>query len=298
MKKHRITFTVIALMSACATLSMIDITASAKAVSIPSSLRGTWYHYDSSYGSYEKFHATKYHLKISWINGTSSYSGVKFPGYANGHAEMYVSKTPKGYYKIGAYASDDENFFKRVTHKGHTAIKQPWHEIPDTGTYVNYWYKTKAIAKHPSVKYQTSKFNGYYYDRYTPAYLQADEGPQKLYTSASDANSKSGHYITVKSIYKKYYAKWDSENSDVIKIRVNGKTYYQKDNSGFQSFNSWKDGNRISSPYSPTSRSKIVMRHGDKYSKAKYWDKVEHYKTGVLILKSWKLTNSGWVKDR
>lgn len=298
MKKHIFAFIGLLTLSTGFALGFTDSTASAKAVKVPSSLRGTWYHYDPSYGSYEKLTATTYHFKISGINGTSSYSGVKFPSYANGHADMYVSKTPKGYYRIGKYGTDDEGMWKRVNHKGHPAIKQPWHEIPDTGTYVDYWYKTKAIAKHPSVKYKASKFNGYYYDKYTPAYLQADEGPQKLYTSASDANSKSGHYITVKSIYKKYYAKWDSESNDVIRIRVNGKTYYQKDNSGFQSFNSWKDGNRISSPYSPTSRSKIVMRHGDKYSKSKYWDKVEHYKTGVLILKSWKFTNSGWVKDR
>ncbi|MFC6179751.1 hypothetical protein [Lactiplantibacillus daowaiensis] len=53
-----------------------------------------------------------------------------------------------------------------------------------------YWYKTKKIAKHPSITYHFSKFNGYYYDHYTPAYLQANADPQKLYTTPAGAIAK------------------------------------------------------------------------------------------------------------
>lgn len=299
MKKHRLIFATIVLFTTGITLTTTGTYASAhlRAVKTPSSLRGTWYHYDSDYGGYEKFHATKYHLKISGLYGTSSYSGVKFPSYASGHADMYVHRTPKGYYDIGKYGTDDVGTYKRVSHKGHATIKQVWHDLPDTGAHVNYWYKSKSIARHPSARYKTSKFNGYYYNRYTPAYLQADEGPQRLYTSASNANSNSGHYITIKSIYKKYSAKWDSEDDDILRVRVNGKTYYQKDNASLQSFNSWKDGKVIYSPYSPHSKPKIVIRHGDKYSKAKYWDKVKYYKDGTLTTDSYTLTNGKWHKD-
>lgn len=296
MKKHRLIFALLATVSFAIVVALPQ-DASAKTVKTPSSLRGNWYHYDSDYGQYAKLHVTKYHFKIYGIQGKSSYSGVKFPSYANGHADMYVSRTPKGYYKVGKYGTDDEGLWKRVAHKGHAALKQPWHEIPNTGTHVDYWYKTKKIAKHPSIKYKVSKFNGFYYDSYTPAYLQADEGPQKLYSSASDAKNKSGHHIMVKSIYKKYSAKWDNESNQILRVRVNGTTYYQKDNGGFQSFNSWKDGKVINSPYSPHSSSKIVMRHGDKYGKANYWDKIKHYRDGSLVTKSWRLKNGSWIKD-
>jgi len=295
MKKHRFIFTVLAITS-FASVMVFPQTASAKAVKTPSSLRGTWYHYDSDSASYEKIHATKYHFKIFGVYGTSNYSGVKFPSYASGHADMFVHKTAKGYYQIGKYGTDDVSMWKRVTHKDHTTLKQPWHEIPDTGTYVDYWYKTKATARQPNVSYKVAKTNGFYFEKYSPAYLQADYGPQKLYTSAKNAQNKRGSHITVKSIYKKYSARWDNGNkSDVLRVRLNSKTYYIDVDGEFQPYNSWKDGKTINSPYSPHSNSKIVIRHGDKFGKANYWDKVVHYRSGTLATNSWKLKNGGWV---
>lgn len=300
MKNH--TFMAIGLITLSTVITICSITtpASAKAVKMPASLRGTWYHYDSSYDSYDKFHATKYHLTISRINGNSSYSGVKFPAYAGGNADLSVHKTTKGYYRIGKYGTDDDGLFKRVTHRGHITLKNPWHEIPDTGTHVDYWYKTKAIAKSPSAKYKMAKVNAFYFNKYTPAYLQADSGPQKAYGSSKDAKGKSGRYITIKSIYKAYSARWDDgNNNDVLRIKVNGKIHYLNLKEGeLQAYNSWKDGKIINSPYSPSSKSKIVMKHGTKYSNAKYWDKVIHYKNGLLVTDSWKLHSNGkWVKN-
>jgi len=158
MKKSRLIFVSIALFTIGIVLTTTgaDVSAHTRAVKVPASLRGTWYHYD---GSYSKIRATKYHFKTSGSNGRSSFSGVKFPKYASGHADMFVHRTPKGYYNLGKYGTDDVGTFKKVTHKGHAAIKQVWHDLPDTGANVNYWYKTKRIARHPSPKYKT--FHGY-----------------------------------------------------------------------------------------------------------------------------------------
>lgn len=300
MKKHMLIAVCLSALSTTIAVYSTNVSAGAKAVKMPSSLRGTWYHYDPSYDSYAKFHATKYHLTISDVNGISSYSGVKFPAYASGHPVLSVRKTPKGYYKISKYATDDERFFKRVTHKGHIALKEPWHEIPDTGTYVDYWYKTKAAAKSPSTRYKVAKANAFYFSKYTPAYLQADSGSQKAYTSSKNAEKKVGRFIILRSIYKKYSARWDDgNNNDVLRVKTNGKVYYLNLKKGqFQAYNSWKDGKVINSPYSPNSKAKIVMKHGTQYSNAKYWDKVIHYKNGLLVTDSWKRHSDGqWVKD-
>lgn len=294
MRKHIFTFIGLLTLSTGFALGLTNTTASAKAVKVPTSLRGTWYHYDPSYG-YSKVKMTKYHFHLTDDGGGSiKMSGVKYPKYAQGHAEMSIYRSKKGYYTIGKYASDQWPSWKRVNHKGHAALRCLTFMGPGYST--DYWYKTKAIAKHPTVKYKIAKFNGFYYTKYTPAYLQLDEGPQKLYKSADAAKNKTGHYVTVKSIYKKYSARWDSEDNDILRIRVNDTIYYYKDNGGFQSFNTWRDKKFIESPYSPTSKSKIVLRHGDSVSKATRWSKEIPTKDGIESLDIWSFSNGKWTK--
>lgn len=158
------------------------------------------------------------------------------------------------------------------------------------------WFKL-GIHKSALQGMKVAKTNDFFYKKYTPAYLQADYGPQKLYTSSENAQKKRGAHITVKSIYKKYYARWDDgNNSNVLRIRLNSETYYINGNGEFQPYNSWKYRKIINSPYSPHSSSKIVLRHGDKYEKINYWDKVVPYHKGTLVTKSWRFRNDKWVK--
>lgn len=260
---------------------------------VPSSLRGNWYSYDYGIG-YSKLHATKY----TFISDNMALYGNKFPKYAMGHSQMFVYKNSKGYYNIGKYASDEWPYWKRVTHNGHAAIRQITYMLP--GYITTYWYKSKSIAKHPRMHYTTVNYNGFYFDKYVPAYLQVGEGSQKLYTSSSNAQKKKGKYIKVNSIYRKYYAKWDNgEKNNVLRIRVNSKTYYMNANGAFQPYNSWREDGHIYSPYSPSSISKIVIRHGDKYTTARYWEKSKDYnlKGDIFITDSWKQKNGGWIKD-
>ena len=63
MKKHIFAFIGLLALSTGFAFGITDSTVSAKAVKVPSSLRGTWYHYDPSYDSYEKLTATTYHFK-------------------------------------------------------------------------------------------------------------------------------------------------------------------------------------------------------------------------------------------
>ncbi|MFC6179752.1 hypothetical protein [Lactiplantibacillus daowaiensis] len=91
-------------------------TASAKTyTTVPTSLRGTWYHYDSDYGTYNKLKATKYHFdtKDGFTGSWYRISGAKFPSYAMGHSQLVVKQTPKNYYVVARYATDSYPYWKK-----------------------------------------------------------------------------------------------------------------------------------------------------------------------------------------
>lgn len=132
-------FTGIASLSIFSIANTIDAGAK-KYVKTPTSLRGTWWINDS--GVYQELQITKYHFHIKgtiYSDGISLY-GNKFPGYAQGHAQLYIRKNSKGYYYIGAYASDEWSYWKRVKHSGRTAIRQ-YTNLPPNEYAVSYWYK-------------------------------------------------------------------------------------------------------------------------------------------------------------
>lgn len=131
--------------------------ASAKTyTTVPSSLRGNWYHYDAGFG-YSKVHATKYHFNMkspydSWIR----MYGNKFPSYAMGNSQMFVYKNSNGYYNISKYATDQWPYWKRVNHKGRVALKQLTFLGPGYAT--EYYYQTPKIAKHPSLRHSLNYY--------------------------------------------------------------------------------------------------------------------------------------------
>ncbi|WP_172189217.1 hypothetical protein [Lentilactobacillus kribbianus] len=248
--------------------------------SMPASWRGTYY---NSYGDTMK--VNKYSI---YTNGQADYKSSW-----SGWRKLAFAKVSKKYYTLNAYATMGANSSRR------------WKMYRKGGnTYLYHIGAMNSRAKWKKyvkpIKYKTAKYNGFYFDDYSSAYLQADYGSQKLYTSSSSAQKKSGKHITVKSIYHKYYAKWDNEGKDdVLRIRYGSKTYFIKANGEFQPYNSWFDSSikRIYSPYSPSSKSKIVFPHGEKYSKAKYWSKVQYFRGGTLDTNSWKMNNGKWVSE-
>lgn len=149
MKKNKFILTLL-IISSFLIVTILPLTASAKAVKTPSSLRGTWYNYDSNSQTYSKLKITKYHFHISSSGNSISLSGVKYPKYAQGHAELSIYRSKKGNYTIGSYASDEWPSWKRLTHKRHLALRQLSYTLPGPIYYSSFWYKTKAIAKHPS----------------------------------------------------------------------------------------------------------------------------------------------------
>jgi len=267
---------------------------------VPTSLRGHWYHFDSEYGVYDQLKASKYHFYTKSIDGWYKLSGKKFPSYAMGHSELVVKKTPKKYYIVAKYATDSFPYWKRVTHKGHTALRAVTPDNLETTGSTIYWYQSKAIAKRPSVHYHSVTDNdNLYYNSYSSAYLQADASPVKLYTTPTDAVHKTGKTVTLSSIFKKIAIRWNEkyDKQNLLNVRLNGTTYYVLDTDALQKYNSWRDGNGIMSPYAPSTTSKIVLEHGAKVATATLWEKVIHYKNGTEVVDTWHKQNGRWIKD-
>ena len=264
MKNHRLFFATVALLAIEIGLTTTETNANAhsRAVKVPASLRGTWYNYD---GTYNKIRATKYHFKTSGSNGSSSFSGVKFPKYASGHADMFVHRTPKGYYNIGKYGTDNVGTFKKVTHKGHAAIKQVWHDLPDTGAHVSYWYKTKAIAKHPTVQYKfrTATSTDFFYDSWEPAYLDQNSLGLDLFSNKKDVYGGYEPDKTIDSFTTKLYAKWVSktQSNNTIMVKIGSNIYYANDSKhDVRPYNANRIGGTITSHFKPTSKSALLKR--------------------------------------
>lgn len=176
-----------------------------------------------------------------------------------------------------------------------------------TGTTSASANTTATIRSHATtlkvskLKYHYAEDNdNYYYNVYTPAYLQADYKPQKLYTTAKGALNKTGKSITLKSIYKKIAVRWVKkyDKQDLLYVRVDGKTYYKLDTNAIQSFNSWRESKTILSPYAPSSTSKIMFEKGTKISKVTKWRKVVHHNNGTKTVMSWHKKNGTWVKNK
>ncbi|RRK11156.1 hypothetical protein D1831_03505 [Lactiplantibacillus garii] len=283
------------------TMLTYETTASAKhhATTVPTSLRGHWYHYNSTYGLYDQVKATKYHFYTRGATGVSWHklSGKKFPKGNFGYPQM-ATKKYHGAYLVGKFGTDGGPLWKKVMHNGHATLRASRPATAeDVGGPTKYYYKTKKIAKQPVVPFKTAKSNDFSHSKYRTAYLQADYGPMTLYTSLANAKKKQGSTITISSLYKKYSARWDKKDDNYDRVRVNGKAYFAKDTPGIQTYNSWREGKIIYSPYSPSSKSKIVIKHGDKTSKAKYWFKSVRTKGGSLATDTWTKKNGAWIRD-
>ena len=203
------------------------------------------------------------------------------------------------YINMGGHYTQTYTLKKTGYHKLHFSYAGSVHKVTKSNYYFYANNGYERVIKH---KTQTSgmkiaKTNGFYFDKYTPAYFQLDHAPQKLYTSSEDAQAKKGKTITVRSIYKKYSARWDDGNkNNILRVHINGTTYFIDTQGEFQPYNSWKDKSFIDSPYSPTSKSKIVLRHGDKYSKIDRWSKDKPIKEGIESLDVWQFVNHKWSK--
>lgn len=281
MKKHSF----IAILSSTITVATLFTLSSSttaharyRAVSIPSSLRGTWYNYDSSTGTYDKVKMTKYHFK----NGSVNLSGVKYPKYAMGHPQMFVYKSKKGYYTIGAYASDEWPRWKKVTHKKHTALRVLVYGGPVD--YVYYYYKTKTIAKHPTESGKIYKSNfkvakhTEFSSSYRTGYLDNVSKNYKFYKYDSDLKGpgtklafKIKNSLTPLKVKK---SSVDGDGNKTLEIIYKGTHAIEEDFSDYHTVYPYNTGKvnktTVSSATTPYS-GKAVLKHGIKPSKIKTW---------------------------
>lgn len=301
--KKSINWLVIATATLGITIVANETIASAKRhyTTVPTSLRGHWYHYNSTYGLYDQVKATKYNFYTKGAASLKWYklSGKKFPKGNFGYPQM-ATKKYHGAYLVGKFGTDGGPLWKKATYNGHPALRASRPATAENvGGPTKYYYKTKKIAKHPVTPFKYAKINNFSLTKkYGHAYLQVDYPGVKLYTSVRNAQKHKGHTITIKNLGKTYLTRWDDGNNDVVRLRIKSKTYYVRVTSALQTYNSWRDGKVITSPYAPSAKSKIVFKHGTKVSAAKYWHKSIRTKGGSLTTKTWTKKNGSWVPKR
>ncbi|KRO28222.1 hypothetical protein [Lactiplantibacillus fabifermentans] len=272
-----------------------------KTTTVPTSIQGTWYHYNKTYQRYDTVQATKtsFNTKSALATNWTKLSGTKFPSYALGHSELAVKKQAKGYYLIAKYATDGSPLWKKVTYSGHAALQAIRPATAESnGGPTTYYYQTKKIAKQPVVPFKVAKNDNFSSKKYAAVYVQADyKAPVKLYSSVKNAQKKRGKTITIKNITTAYQARWNDAKSDIVRVRVKNHTYYVRDTEDLQPSNSWRIGNTIYSPFAPTSTSKIVLDPGTKASKATKWAKIVHAgKNKTVYTTMWHRANGSWKK--
>lgn len=298
MKKHRLIVALLAI-TVFAIVTTQSQVASAKAVKTPTSLRGTWYHYDDA--GYSKLRVTKYHFKSSGAGGTTNLSGVKYPKYANGHAQLTVHRTKKGNYIIGSYASDEWPSWRRVTHKKHAALRELSYTLPGPVYYSDYWYKSRKIARHPTpqpkkVKFKTARSSDFFYDSWQPAFLDQSTSELDLFTKKSDVSSLNDPDKTVTDPLTKMSAKWvsKSQSDDIILVKLGGSTYYADDSDHvIRPYNAFRDDGIIGSFFSPNSKN-VMLKHGQHIYKGSKW--MRFLDLDFNKSKDYQFNGKKWVK--
>lgn len=172
----------LATLSLGASLTTLTITATAKTyTTIPVSLRGKWYHRNSD-GTYDRVFFTKYHYDFP--NGDGSWtkiSGAKFPSYAMGHSQLFVSKrNSKGYYNIGTYASDEWPYWKRTTHN-HSRALLMYNPLPPYDYFAEYYY---PLSYYKKTTYKA--FHGYRIEGYKSLYTYNTFYDKETHSTISD----------------------------------------------------------------------------------------------------------------
>ncbi|GEP25234.1 hypothetical protein [Lentilactobacillus diolivorans] len=288
-----------------------SVTANAKHyTTVPSSLRGHWYHYDSDTGQYSKLAATKYHFNMDGIH----FYGNRFPKYARGHSQMFVYRNSKGYYNIGKYATDEWPWWKRATKHGHAALREVVPQLPGYSTY--YWYRTKSIAKHPTGTSTSSKTISNYDLDYTnaPSSLTKCIGKSVFTTYLADtdysvdlATSKDNYMdqkfamslerFGVPMILQKFSSTYTTRLGVVL---YQGQTYYvdaDSLDSQIVPYNTYVSHGTAYSGLKPTDKSEILVKNNQYVNTKDEWDYVDP-NTGNEIYYKFSLMKDEWVQEK
>ncbi|GAX07184.1 hypothetical protein IWT25_02532 [Secundilactobacillus pentosiphilus] len=221
---------------------------------IPTSLRGHWYH--KSGGEYAKVFFSKYHYRFNSSNGGwTDISGTTFPSYGNGHSNLSVSKrNKKGYYYIGKYATDEWSYWKRVKHNGTSALKMYTPLLP-YNYKITYYYHL-SYYKTISHKFRTADNTDFFYNTWSPAYLDMNSDSADLYSSYQDAKDETNSVTTFSDSTKQIEAKWISktQQDNVLELKINGQIYYENNNyHDIRPYSASRRSDGIWSNFKPTS---------------------------------------------
>mgnify|MGYP003365224177 CR=1 FL=1 len=265
---------------------------------VPVSLRGHWYHhnvYNYGPGDYDKLIATKYHFYVknaldsTWLK----LSGKKFPKYAQGHSQLSVNKNSKGYYVIGSYASDEWPYWKRVTHHGHAALRQLYYagSYGRPSMYIDYWYRTKAIAKNPTgvtknVKTSATKTSGHDLDyNNAPSSLSKSVGHTVFTAPQASADNPVNLATSTENFNNQIFAiklkqfgiplllqkNLSIDSLRLGSVQYNGQSYYLNADTDIVPYNTYVLKDFIVSSYKPTDKSEVLVKANETITTKNDW---------------------------
>lgn len=119
---------------------------------------------------------------------------------------------------------------------------------------INVWHKYYAPKK---VSFRTADNTDFYYNAWSPAYLDMFTDSTDLYASYEDTKNEENPVGTFSNPRKQISAKWLSENqqTDILKLKIDGETYYADNTShDIRPYSAHREKDSVWSNFKPTSK--------------------------------------------
>jgi len=216
-------------------LGIVAITsqpAQASAAAVPARMRHDWH--ANKWGESYYLNCHKYHANF----------------YDGAWHTLYYS--PAGYNKYNLNPAHHSYDGVSMTYKSAHRVTV----LYDTA-YLHFTRGSSHEMSPKKVNFRTADNINFFYNSWSPAYLDIHSTGIDLYGSADNAENQNDSVGTFSNVRKQVSAKWINENeqSNVLMLKVNGKVYYS-DNKGhdIRPYSAHREKDGIWSSFKPTSK--------------------------------------------
>lgn len=213
----------------------------------PSSWRGTYYTTDG-----DTMNVNTYSIVL---NGKtmykSSWSGWRKLSFARIRASDAITHKHKVYTfnSLAKYGYQSSRQWRLTTKNG----KKELINYQNMG-YVVVWHKRYAATK---VHFRTADNTDFFYNAWSPAYLDMFSDSIDLYNSYKDAQNEDNSIGSFKNSRQQISAKWISrdQQDDILMLKINGRVYYADNSShDIRPYSAHRESDGIWSNFAPTSK--------------------------------------------
>lgn len=221
--------------------------ASAATHHTPSSWRGTYYTTDGdtmNVNTYSVVLNGKTMYKSSW-NG---WRKLSFARIGAGDAITHKHKVYT-FNSLAKYGYQSSRQWRLTTKNG----KKELINYQNMGNVI-VWHKHYAATK---IRFRTADNTDFFYNDWSPAYLDMFSSGIDLYSSYDDAQSEDNSVGTFINSRRQISAKWISrdQQDDILMLKINGRVYYADNSShDIRPYSAHRESDGIWSNFAPTSK--------------------------------------------